>query len=112
MGSTFTAEEIFDNEYGGDVNFMTPRILKRGKLAFGVAYELSEGNGIGEGLIWGLTVVFVIQGKPLKTQRAKKLSQCFHSKDHAEYKIQQLKQFSTISLMALDGGIDLKNVDI
>ena len=40
-----SAKEIFKIEYGNSKNFMTPNILKVGKINHNLAFELSRGTG-------------------------------------------------------------------
>lgn len=72
-----TANETFQRAYGGDKNFMTPNIIRRG-WKNGMCYELSHGIGFGGDDIYGVTVL---------TEQAEKVSDrngCFTSRDKAE----------------------------
>lgn len=63
---------IFNRVFGGDPNFMTPRILDR-QMTGGHHYEVSVGSGIGGEVIYGFTVLTSTGG------RCPDLSGCYHS---------------------------------
>lgn len=75
-----TAKEIFKMEYGNSKNFMTPEILKVGKINHNLAFELSQGTGFENEEIYGVTLV-EIQGD--KTTRRSDLSKMFFKKEEA-----------------------------
>jgi hypothetical protein len=58
--ATMTAREILRAEYGDSKNFMTPEVLKVGKIDQGTAYEISSGSGFDPGTtIYGVSIVGV-----------------------------------------------------
>lgn len=84
-----TAAEILTMEYGDSPNFMTPHVLKRGKLARHWAYELSWGRGFHQERIYGVSVVQYMPNVQ-KTKRYFQMSQCFDSEQAAEQHIEDL----------------------
>lgn len=78
------ADQLFREAFGGDVNFMTPNILKRG-LRGGFAYELSTGTGFQNQPIWGVTLLDRRTGEHLHEQ-----CKCFQSREAAERYIREL----------------------
>lgn len=76
--------ERFNRVYNGEKNFMTPNIVRYGqKGAF--LYELSNGRGFGDQLIYGVTVI-TMDGK-----KCHSLSDCHQSMAEAEKAIKNLK---------------------
>jgi hypothetical protein len=53
--SALTAREILLRVYGDSKNFMTPHIMEYGKISPELAWELSFGDGVFHGIIWGVT---------------------------------------------------------
>lgn len=52
------ARELVRRELGDSKNFMTPTILRYGKLARNVAFELSRGDGfLRDGFMYGVSIV-------------------------------------------------------
>ena len=54
-----TAKQIIRQEYNGSRNFMTPHIIKYGKMCRNIAYELSSGQGFNREAIFGVSVVMI-----------------------------------------------------
>ncbi len=93
-----TAREMFNDRFGRNKpNFMTPDILKYGKLNRNTAYEFSKGKGIiGSGNLYGITLVKV---KPDGTTESMfDHSKAFSSKDKAEKYIKELKSLPDFDL--------------
>lgn len=88
---TKTAREILRMEYGASKNFMTPNILKMGKLNQNVAYELSQGRGFDNDNIYGVSLASYNQRKG-KTRRLGNISQMFHTKIEAHSYIDNLSR--------------------
>lgn len=93
-----TAEQIIKQEYEGCKNFMTPHVIRYGKIRSQtkhckkvVAYELSSGRGFRDNTIYGVSVV---SWDPITntTERMTKLSDCFGSLRKAEDYIEILKE--------------------
>ena len=53
---TKPAGEIIEHEYGDSKNFMTPRVLKYGKISRTIAYEIAQGEGFEHETIYGISV--------------------------------------------------------
>lgn len=68
---------IFHRAFNGQPNFITPDILKRGKRGR-MIYEISSGQGLGGGTIYGVTVL------ELSGLRRRDLSSCFSDLSEAE----------------------------
>lgn len=77
MSDEQTARAIFKRTYGNVGNFMTPNLIEYGLIAPYMAYELSKGEGIGGGTIYGVTVLRSKYGKP--TEKLRELSECFET---------------------------------
>ncbi|MDD5511324.1 MAG: hypothetical protein PHI12_11045 [Dehalococcoidales bacterium] len=83
MNDTQTAREAFREAYGGQLNLMTPDVIELGLIAPGVAYEISEGEGIDGGPLYGFTVAIHYGGRWLPSWRVadivrQDLSRPFH----------------------------------
>lgn len=87
-----TPREIIRAEYGSSRNIITPRRLGVGALPGG-AYELSRGNGIGGGPIYGVSVVRV-NTDGATTMRDTNASALFGSSREAHSYINRLKRAS------------------
>ena len=75
-----TAQNIFKMEYGDSKNFMTPEILKFGKIGSNLVFELSQGTDFENEKIYGVTIVEI---KEEKTLRRTDLSKVFFEKGEA-----------------------------
>ena len=84
------AGTILANEYPGQPNIMTPTVLRTAMVGDQLAYELSEGRGIDDERIFGVTVVEVLSST--KTQRRSDLSDVFFSHASAERYIASLEK--------------------
>ena len=85
-----TARQIIKKEYGNSKNFITPYILRYGKISENVAYELSEGTGFEHNAIYGVSIVTVDeQGN---TKREFDLSKHFDSLLEVEGYIGRLRE--------------------
>lgn len=82
------ANRMFREVYQGGANFMTPRILRRG-LAGAFAWELSEGRGMGNQKIWGVTVL-QDNGAGHPVTKRTDLSGCYQSLGAAQEAIDNL----------------------
>lgn len=89
--ATLTANQIFQQEYHGAKNFITPRIIKRGKMCRNIAYELSVGNGIVSPSLYGVTIVMLDESTG-KTEPLFDDSHCFNSLKDAQAYIDDYKQ--------------------
>lgn len=78
--ATLTTLQAFQIAYNGQPNFMTPNILKRGKRG-ALHYEISQGTGIMNEPIYGVTVLEV-HGQDVSKRRD--LSTLFNSLNAAE----------------------------
>ena len=52
-----SAKNIISQEYGHARNFITPNVIRIGKINKNIAYELSTGKGIFDLDLWGVSVV-------------------------------------------------------
>lgn len=86
----YSANEIFNLAYGDSKNFMTPNVMRRGKINKNRAYELSNGRGMSNQKIYGVTIVDIDDNG--NTTRRTDLSDCFQSLDSAERFIESLKE--------------------
>lgn len=84
------ARQIIVKEYGKSRNFMTPRVIRYGKITRNRAYELSVGEGLVHEPIWGVSVVDYDPTND-KTARITDLGHCFLSLQEAEEYIRSLK---------------------
>ena len=85
-----TARDILKMEYGSSPNFMTPTVLRRGKIRSHIAYEISKGSGISGGTIYGLSLV-EYDCNTDKTKRLTDKSGCFHSRASLERRLDELR---------------------
>lgn len=79
------AKEIIQKHYGKSNNFMTPDVIKYGKIGQSLAYELSSGKGFTGNTIYGLSFAHETEG------RKNDLSTCLHSIKEVENYIESLK---------------------
>lgn len=84
MAKTMTAREMVKAAYGDSKNFMTPNVVKYGKLDKDTAFELSSGRGFKGETIYGLTVVKNISGSVVKDFDN---SGCFFNISDVEYRL-------------------------
>lgn len=93
--TTKTAREIIHMEYKGSKNFMTPNVIKVGKIKRDMAYELSTGQGLEQKTtIYGVTIVSIDNDN--NTTRRTELSKCCHSHAEAMEYIEYLKNTALI----------------
>ena len=79
-----TPTQIFRKVFpDGGTNFMTPTILKRGKINVTTAWELSRGTGFDNEIIYGVTVVGWEAGEAIRYNKVSKC--CFSKKDAMTY---------------------------
>ena len=86
-----TAKQIIKGEYSGSRNFMTPHVIKYGKMCRNIAYELSSGQGFNRETIWGVSVVMIDESTG-KTERLYSDSHMFQSLTDALDYIDDYKQ--------------------
>ena len=87
---TATAREIIKKEYGSSRNFMTPNVIRIGKISRRVAFELSNGESLDHSIIYGVSFAeFKTDGG---TIRRTDISKMFGSQKEAEAYINQLKE--------------------
>jgi hypothetical protein len=90
-----TPHEIFNAEYQGGANFMTPEFVGLWDMGPDGAVELATGRGIEGDRIWGVTIA-IRDPKTGKTTRdhseGKKYSQLFHSRRRADRHIAGLRK--------------------
>ena len=87
----YTAREIIKKSIGDSRNFLTPDLIRYGKVSPSIAYELSSGYGMEAGtILYGVTVSS-IDRKTGKTKREYDISKSFHSREEAEEYIKGLK---------------------
>ena len=92
MSRALTAREMIKREYGTSKNFMTPDVLRRGKLHRAVAYELSGGGGFLTSIDRLFAVSVVAYNKEMdKTARCTDVSEVFSSRAEAEDYISELR---------------------
>jgi len=85
-----SARDLIRQEYGDSRNLFTPHIIRYGFLARPrFAYELSWGESITGGRLYGVSVVESIEDQ---TRRRCDLSASFHSLAEAEAYIQALRR--------------------
>lgn len=76
-GAERTAAGVFNQEYNGQSNVLTPELVTFGRLTSLIFYEISRGSGIHTGeTLYGLTLV-AVSADGNKTARLAKLSDCF-----------------------------------
>ncbi len=90
-----TATEIIKREMGNSKNFMTPTVLKYGKIISNIAFELSKGTGFYHNLLVGVTIVLLKRNNT--TTRHLGLSKSFQSFNEAENYISNLKTYLKLS---------------
>lgn len=80
-----TIKKIFNREFSGHTNLMTPIVLTYGKKN-GHVYEISKGVGIFTDWIYGVTVLKLKENKNIVDKRADDKSSMFYSvKEAKEY---------------------------
>lgn len=77
------ASQIITKEYDGARNFMTLSVLRTGMLYSNTAYELSEGRGINNNRIFGVSFVRYFPETGM-TKRLTNESKMFNSLKEAE----------------------------
>ena len=92
-----SAVDILHLEYGDSNNFMTPWIVRRGKITAEIVFELSTGSGfLDSGPLWGVSVVVYNPRSGLTDRHAVK-SQCFNSRAAAERYISELDRLYDVN---------------
>jgi len=86
---TATAREIIKKEYGSSRNFMTPNVIRIGKINRSVAFELSSGESLDHSTIYGVSLAEIKTDGG--TIRRTDISQMFDTQKEAEDYINQLK---------------------
>ena len=89
--ATPTAREMIRQEYGSGKNFMTPRVIRVGKVGRYRAFELSSGRGFANETIYGVSVVDFDPDTRETRRRTDLMAGCFTTLSKAEYHIEQLK---------------------
>lgn len=85
-----SARDLVRQEYSGSRNLFTPHIIRYGFITRPrFAYELSWGEGLTGGRLYGVSVVESIEDQ---TRRRCDLSSSFHSLAEAEAHIQSLRR--------------------
>jgi hypothetical protein len=85
------ARNIIKKAYGNSKNFMTPKLIRYGKINSRLAYELSYGDGIIENtVIFGVSVASM-DPEEKNAKMEFELSKCYHSIQEAEHYIKDLK---------------------
>lgn len=84
-----SAITILGSVYGESKNFMTPKVIKKGKLGKSSAYELSSGDGLMGNKLFGVSIGYKDEGKYYKSD----LSRSFSKKSSATRYIKRLKIF-------------------
>jgi hypothetical protein len=85
-----TIENIFDEQFNGEKNFITPGIVEYSSINEILIYELSFGYGLEHNKIWGLTVLETNQFN--NSRRRFDLDKCFQSIKEARDFIKELKK--------------------
>jgi len=85
---TATAREIIKKEYGSSRNFMTPNVIRIGKISRDIAFELSSGKFDGSTIYGASFAEIKTDGG---TTRRRDISKMFNSRGEAEAYINQLK---------------------
>ena len=85
---TATAREILKREYGSSKNFMTPHVIRIGKITGTIAFELSSGE-FGGSAIWGVSFAEMMEDGG--TSRRTDISESFGSRGKAEAYISEMK---------------------
>ena len=89
------ARAIFKREYPRQMNLMTPKFISL-DLAGNIAYEISEGRGIDDERIFGVTVVKYFPETDT-TNRLYHLSGCFHSWFAVQERVAEIRQAAEVS---------------
>lgn len=84
-----SAPAIIRKEYGTSKNFMTPNVIKYGKVRKDIAYEVASGSGIGGGTMYGVS--FVKLKPDGSTERLYDVSKSFSSMEQVNNYINMLK---------------------
>lgn len=84
------AKDIVRLEYGDSKNFMTPEVIKYGKISKNLAYELSFGIGLCREDLYGVSVVELLDDGT--TRRRTDLSKVLNSLKEALDYIEELKE--------------------
>ncbi len=89
--TTKSAGEIIMQEYGQARNFMTPRVLRLGKISRNIAFELSTGRGIfdPDSHLFGVSVV-TYNPETDTTDRHAVESKCFGNRAEADSYVDEL----------------------
>lgn len=90
---------VIVREYGGSKNPMTPNIVRYGWVTEepslpgikAVAYEVSEGRGIYDERIYGLTIVALMRDS--STQRESERSTICHSMNQIERQLEKIRAY-------------------
>jgi len=85
---TQTAKEILKTAFGGSKNFMTPNLIKIGKIDLNTAYEITTGTGFNNSSLYG---VIVIRATETGTKHLNEYSKSFDSLQKAEDYIKEIK---------------------
>jgi hypothetical protein len=87
-----SAREALQIEYGGARNFMTPQVVRVGKLDRDTAYELASGSGFEPGsAVYGVSVVRILSHEARQTERDYDRSSVFSSLEDAEAYVESLR---------------------
>ena len=90
-GLALTARQIIRKEYGNSTNFITPYVVKYGKISRTVAYELSRGTGpLSQHMLYGVSIA-VWDEDTNTTRRAIQTSKLFDLLWDAEQYIEKLR---------------------
>jgi len=84
-----TAQSIFNDFYGRSKNFLTPIVIRYGKIGDNIVYELSVGDLLDHNL-FGVTILY--KEKNGQWERAPHLNRCFVSLEDAENHLIKIKQ--------------------
>ena len=92
--NTLSAQKAISHEYDGARNFITPQVIKYGKINRNLAFELSSGRGIfDDNTMYGVSIVSIISHEyPIETKRMTELSNSFQSRRAADVYIESLKE--------------------
>lgn len=82
--------EIFMEEFGGEMNALTPTLVRRQMKGENRAVELSCGKGIVSKTLYGVTVVDVTPDG--ETKRNYDLSTCYSTRAEAERAIREIPE--------------------
>jgi len=84
-----TAREMIIKAFSGKKNFVTPHVIRYGKINRNVSYELSSGRGLYNADLYGVTVV---SERNNVIKKEYDISKSFYSLSEAEDYIKKLKQ--------------------